>query len=48
MLRLNFEQEAERIIQLQRVEIQRLRQEIQGQTHGLRAPSTARLPAILT
>ncbi|XP_062337115.1 cilia- and flagella-associated protein 57-like [Osmerus eperlanus] len=48
VVRLNFEQEAERIIQLQRVEIQRLRQEILGQTHCLRPPSTAKLPAIVT
>uniref|UniRef100_W5MH82 Cilia- and flagella-associated protein 57 n=1 Tax=Lepisosteus oculatus TaxID=7918 RepID=W5MH82_LEPOC len=46
--RLDFEQEAERIIELQRLEIQRLRDQIQtqGQGHILRPPSGARLPAL--
>ncbi|KAM6948696.1 cilia- and flagella-associated protein 57-like [Aplochiton taeniatus] len=50
--RLNFEEEAERIIQLQRIEIQRLRQEIhgagqgQGQVQVLRPPSSAKLPVL--
>ncbi|XP_010893002.1 cilia- and flagella-associated protein 57 [Esox lucius] len=47
--RLNFEEEAERIIELQRREIQRLRLEIQsqGQIHSLQtSSSTTRLPTL--
>ncbi|KAJ8011195.1 hypothetical protein DPEC_G00055650 [Dallia pectoralis] len=49
--RLNFEEEAERIMELQRLEIQRLRMEIQGpgqvQIHSLRtSSSTTKLPTL--
>ncbi|XP_055738651.1 cilia- and flagella-associated protein 57 [Salvelinus fontinalis] len=47
--RLNFEEEAERIIQLQRVEIQRLKMQMQGQVHSLRPPSSStKLPVLTT
>ena len=49
--RLNFDEEAERIIQMQRTEIQRLRQEIQGQSQvlTLRPPTSGtKLPALAT
>ncbi|XP_029582256.1 cilia and flagella associated protein 57 [Salmo trutta] len=51
--RLNFEEEAERIIQLQRVEIQRLKMQMQGQGQGqyqsLRPPSSStKLPVLTT
>ncbi|XP_031663144.1 cilia- and flagella-associated protein 57 isoform X1 [Oncorhynchus kisutch] len=47
--RLNFEEEAERIIQLQRVEIQRLKMQMQGQSHSLIPPSSStKLPVLTT
>ncbi|XP_029504163.1 cilia- and flagella-associated protein 57 [Oncorhynchus nerka] len=47
--RLNFEEEAERIIQLQRVEIQRLKMQMQGQSHPLIPPSSStKLPVLTT
>ncbi|XP_066537794.1 cilia- and flagella-associated protein 57 [Hoplias malabaricus] len=49
--RLNFEEEAERIIQLQRLEIQRLRHELQGHSQTLSLPSPSaitKLPALTT
>ncbi|XP_036452639.1 cilia- and flagella-associated protein 57 [Colossoma macropomum] len=49
VMRLNFEEEAERIIQLQRLEIQRLRQELQGQSRTLTPPTpsaSTKLPAL--
>eukprot|EP00063_Salmo_salar_P070080 XP_014044915.1 PREDICTED: cilia- and flagella-associated protein 57-like isoform X3 [Salmo salar] len=49
--RLNFEEEAERIIQLQRVEIQRLKMQMQGQGQyqSLRPPSSStKLPVLTT
>ncbi|XP_030630638.1 cilia- and flagella-associated protein 57 [Chanos chanos] len=47
--RLNFEEEAEKIIQMQRVEMERLRQQIQGQGEGsvlLQASPIPKLPPI--
>ncbi|XP_052364870.1 cilia- and flagella-associated protein 57 [Oncorhynchus keta] len=47
--RLNFEEEAERIIQLQRMEIQRLKMQMQGQSHSLIPPSSStKLPVLTT
>ncbi|KAM4604692.1 cilia- and flagella-associated protein 57 [Polymixia lowei] len=47
LVRLNFEEEAEQIIQLQHSEIQRLRQEIHGQDLVFRPPSSGtKLPAL--
>ncbi|MCJ8731889.1 hypothetical protein PDJAM_G00204930 [Pangasius djambal] len=50
--RLNFEGEAERIIEQQRLEIQRLRQEVlgqgQGQDQSFVLPSNIKLPALTT
>ncbi|XP_062412043.1 cilia- and flagella-associated protein 57 isoform X1 [Sardina pilchardus] len=52
--RLNFDEEAERIIQMQRTEIQRLRQDIQGQSQVLSLrpmrphTSDTRLPTLAT
>ncbi|KAM9427004.1 cilia- and flagella-associated protein 57-like [Salvelinus alpinus] len=47
--RLNFEEEAERIIQLQRGEIQRLKMQMQVQVHSLRPPSSStKLPVLTT
>ncbi|KAM9530529.1 cilia- and flagella-associated protein 57-like [Salvelinus alpinus] len=50
VVRLNEEDEGDRIIQLQRLEIQRLREEIQVlmKTHPYRPPSTAKLPSLQT
>ncbi|XP_028666683.1 cilia- and flagella-associated protein 57 [Erpetoichthys calabaricus] len=48
--RINFEEEAERIMDLQKLEIQRLRDQIQAQeqSYPLRPPSGGKLPAITT
>ncbi|KAG7481579.1 hypothetical protein MATL_G00068090 [Megalops atlanticus] len=48
--RLNFDGESERIIQLQRVEIGRLRNEIliHGDTHLVQTPSTVNLPSVIS
>uniref|UniRef100_A0A8C8F0J8 EML-like second beta-propeller domain-containing protein n=1 Tax=Oncorhynchus tshawytscha TaxID=74940 RepID=A0A8C8F0J8_ONCTS len=50
VVRLNEEDEGDRIIQLQRLEIQRLREEIQVlmKIHPYRPPSTAKLPSLQT
>ncbi|KAM4721643.1 cilia- and flagella-associated protein 57 [Rhinophrynus dorsalis] len=50
VLRLNMEEETARIIDMQRIEIKRLRDLIQSQelTQGIRPPSAGRLPALTT
>ncbi|XP_043941309.1 cilia- and flagella-associated protein 57 [Protopterus annectens] len=48
--RLNFEDEAERIIEMQRQEIKRLRDQLQNQeqSYSIRPPSGGKLPALTT